>query len=363
MGRRIAQARGSAGLTQEELAKAVGIDRSALAKIENGTRRVSALELARIANTVGERIEWFVIEAPPAVVSHRNLSAPGTASPLIDRILERAAWNTEFILSHDDRLDLTSPATQPKPHTLNDAEEAAALARRTLGFDTTEPAFNLSSRFSDAGLLPFALDLGPDAADAAVMHLRQGGVAVVNGHLQVGRRRLAAVHELGHYLFAEDYSVDWQIGERDDDDMWEARVDRFARAFLLPSAGIQHHWNLLRPQHDLRTAAVKAASRFRVDMSTLARRLFELCLVSQGTAQQIRQFRTTRADIVELNLLVHDELAAPHLARAYEEAVVRLYRQETISISRATDLLFGTWNEDDFPGLPNLPESAVRNLV
>jgi Zn-dependent peptidase ImmA (M78 family)/DNA-binding XRE family transcriptional regulator len=363
MGRRIAQARGGAGLTQEELAKAVGIDRSALAKIENGSRRVSALELARIANTVGERIEWFVIEAPPAIVSHRNLSAPGTASPLIDRMLERAAWNAEFLLSHDDRLTLATPAPQPKPRTLTDAEDAAALARQRLGLDATEPSFHLSSRFAEAGLLTFCLDLGADAADAAMMHLYRGGVAVVNGHLQVGRRRLAAAHELGHYLFAEDYSVDWQIGERDEDDVWEARVDRFARAFLLPQAGIQDRWNLLHPAGDLRTAAVKAASHFRVDMSTLARRLFELQLISQGSAQQIRQFRTTRADIVELNLLVHDELAAPHLARAYEESVVRLYRQETVSVSRATDLLFDTWNEDDFPALPNLPESAVWNLV
>lgn len=42
IGRRIADARGRAGLTQEELARAIGLDRSALAKIETGIRRVTA---------------------------------------------------------------------------------------------------------------------------------------------------------------------------------------------------------------------------------------------------------------------------------------------------------------------------------
>ncbi len=55
---------------------------------------------------------------------------------------------------------------------------------------------------------------------------------------------------------------------------------------------------------DIRTAAVIAASVYRVDMSTLVRRLWELQHVSYVEAAQIRTFRTTRADIVEFNLVV-----------------------------------------------------------
>src|SRR5882672_7740981 len=49
MGQRIAEARAQAGLTQAELASAVDLERSVLTKIETGTRRVSAIELAHIA--------------------------------------------------------------------------------------------------------------------------------------------------------------------------------------------------------------------------------------------------------------------------------------------------------------------------
>src|SRR5215475_5742989 len=101
MGERVAQARGRAGLTQADLASAISLDRSAVTKIENGTRGVSALELSRIADALGERIEWFVTAAPESIVSHRNLAEPGAASPDIDRATERIARNVEFLVEHD----------------------------------------------------------------------------------------------------------------------------------------------------------------------------------------------------------------------------------------------------------------------
>ncbi len=364
LGARIAEARGRASLTQAQLADAVELDRSTIAKLERGLRRVSALELARIADALGERIEWFVTEPPPSIVAHRNLQEAGAVSPKIDRDVERVARTVEFVARHDDRLVLASPSPLRRPETIADVESAAVSARGLLHLDDAEPFRDASARAADLGLLVFSFDLGPDGADAASILLEQGGVAVVNGTLRVGRRRLAVVHELGHHLFADEYAVDWRIAEQDDDDAWEARLDRFARAVLLPPAGLRRRWSELR-QHgdDLRTAAVRIGSGYRVDMSTLARRLAELALVDPEDARQIRSVRTTRADIVEFNLLVHDELAAPSLPRRYEESVLRLYRSESVSAARAIDLLFDAWDEDDLPSLPMLPEGAIWEFV
>lgn len=60
IGRRVEKARREAHLTQVVLAEAVGLDRTAVSKIESGRRDVSALELARIANTVRKPMEWFL---------------------------------------------------------------------------------------------------------------------------------------------------------------------------------------------------------------------------------------------------------------------------------------------------------------
>ena len=364
MGQRIAEARGRAGQTQAELASAISLDRSVLAKIETGKRRVSALELARIADALDERVEWFVTETPAAILSHRNVQEPGAPSPTIDRIVERITRNVEFTAEHDDRLHVTSPATLDRPDTVAASERSATQARALLGLEPDEPFRHMSDRLAEIGLLAFAFESGSDAADAASILLRAGGVAVVNGSLHVGRRRLALGHELGHYLFADEYNVDWRIAERDESDVWESRLDRFARAVLLPAIGLWTRWSQLRESDDdLRTTAVKIASEFSVDMSTLSRRLLELGHVDQTEAKTIRGIRTTRADIIEFNLNVCHELAPPALPRRYEQSILRLYKDEVISAARATELLFDTLAEDDLPPLPPVPEGHIWKFV
>jgi len=287
MGTRVAEARQRAGLTQVELAAATSLDRSALAKIEKGTRRVSALELARIAQAVDERIEWFVAEAVPSVVSHRNLVDPGSASPSIDRLADRVTRNVEFLQSQDPQFTLPELERLERPAGADEAESAALTVRRLLGFEGGQPASDLGAAASRAGILAFSFDLDHDAADAASILLPRGAVVVVNGSLHVGRRRLSLAHDVGHCVFADEYVVDWNVAGHEDGGTWEARLDRFARALLLPAGELRSEWLHLRERDDTRTAAVKVASRWRVDMSTLARRLAEIGLVDSAEAQPV----------------------------------------------------------------------------
>lgn len=364
LGRRIAEARGRAGLTQDQLATAAGLGRPALNKIENGVQRVSALQLARIADELSVRLEWFVDEAPAAILSHRNLRDPSAASPVIDALVERIARDVEFVLEEDQNFDLALVEPVTRPVSATDVESMAHAARSRLGLDQDEPVKEIARLVAQEGLLVFALRLGAESADAASILLERGGVAVVNGDLATGRRRLAVAHEFAHYLLADEYTVDWRVAESKEPESWEAKLDRFARALLLPKRGVLDAWrNRAECGDDIRTAAVRIASAYRVDMSTLARRLVELGEVDQAQAGDIRITRTTKADIVEFNLLVAHELEPPALPRIYEQAVLRLYRQETVSAARAIDLLLDTWNEASLPTLPKLPEDAIWKFV
>lgn len=365
IGERVKAAREDSGLTQEELAGDVRLDRSALAKIETGARKVSALELALIADRLDVRIEWFVDAGPPAVVSRRNKREPGSPSPAIDKLTERIAREVEFVLANDDELAaLDSPDPLDRPTSRATVDGTARTARRLLGVGEDEPLLNLSRKVAAVGLLAFSIDLGPEAADGSSMLLARGGIAVVNGHLHVGRRRLTLAHELGHYLFADEFSVDWQVSGRDQVDDRESTIDRFARALLLPAQGLTDAWKRhADDERALREAAVITASEYRVDMSTLAGRLSELRLVSNSEAQQVRGVRTRRADIVDFDLLIHEELNPPELPTPHLQAVLRLYRREVISPARAIDLLLDSWDEADLPDLQPLPEKAIWSFV
>lgn len=62
LGRRMAEARHAASLTQRALAAAVSLDRTAIAKIEAGSRNVSSAELGRMARALGRPLEWFLAD-------------------------------------------------------------------------------------------------------------------------------------------------------------------------------------------------------------------------------------------------------------------------------------------------------------
>ncbi|QYC38072.1 hypothetical protein Nocox_02195 [Nonomuraea coxensis DSM 45129] len=284
-------------------------------------------------------------------------------SPAIDRLIELAARNVEFVTSRTVKAWPKSRVLD-RPSSASDAEDAAAEARKLIGLAPAKPALSLSTEVAKLGLFTFSFDMGADAADAASILLEEGGVAIVNGSLRVGRRRLALAHELGHYLFADEYNIDWRISEHQNDDVWEARLDRFGRALLLPQHGLKADLSCLKAEgSDLRTTAIKLASGYQVDMSTLARRLVELELIDQKDAGFIRSVRTTKADIIEHNLVVPQELEAPHLPDPYVKGILTLYRNAVVSAARATDLLFDTWSEDDLPEVPQLPESSIWKFV
>lgn len=358
IGERVAEARAEAGLTQAQLASVVGIDRSALAKIENGARRVSATELVAIARELRRRVEWFVDPGPDAIVSYRA-SKPGIAVQAIDFELNKIVRYVEFVAAESPELVEQQPEAVSRPQSFSQADTLATFARTTLGLRDDEPAYDLASLVQAVGLLPFSVHLG-EGADAGTVLLRAGGVTVINGDLRPGRRRLALAHELGHYLIADPYTTDWRVSSSDAEAL-EARLDRFARAFLLPELDLRSQWRewIEAPDETLRDAAVRAGSHYRVDMATLSRRLGELKLVSNDQETAIRQVRTKRADIVEKNLITHDELAPVSLPRPYERAVLGLYRSETVTADRSLELLLNTFDRDSLPDLPTVPESEI----
>jgi Zn-dependent peptidase ImmA (M78 family)/transcriptional regulator with XRE-family HTH domain len=357
LGERIRDARKRADVSQEDLGRAIGLERTAVNKIEGGIRKVTALELSDIAAAIGVRMSTFFEEPVPALVAHRSGQGLDTADSQIDALLATFAYDVEFIasLGVDElgfdtadavaRFDITHPSTNAQAETL------AAQARTMMALSPEDPIRELANSVAGIGLLAFSRDVGKDTADAGTVLLRRGGVSLVNSHMRVGRRRLALAHELGHYLIADAYTVDWRVADHPDHAVpLESRLDRFARALLLPQAAVTLQWNERLTRLGERGAAITLASEFRVDMATLATRLRELGLADSEIVASVRKCRTTQADIVELNLNVPlEELAATTVPRPFARAVLRLVRDERISRERALELLQGTFDETDLP--------------
>lgn len=371
LGERIRDARKRAGVSQDDLGRAVGLDRTAVNKVEGGIRKVTALELSDIAAAIGVRMSTFLEEPVPALVSHRSSQGLDTTDSQIDALLAKFAAEVEFLVSLG--VDVLGPDAAPalqqlpvaSPSTNADAEALAGRARTLMGLDAVEPVPELAERVAAVGLLAFSRDIGNDTADAGTILLPHGGVTLVNSHMRVGRRRLALAHELGHYLLADDYTVDWRVADYSGHTVpMESRIDRFARALLLPEAALRRRWPDAVEGSGERSAAVALASEFRVDMATLATRLNDLGLADSESISLVRRYRTNKADIVELNLYVpSEELEGTTVPRLFSLAVLRLVRDERISRERALDLLQGTFEEADLPKIRQRRADEIWHFV
>ncbi len=92
MGKRLREARKYLGLKQEEVASYLKIPRTALTDIENGQRKVDAIELTRLAHLYRQSISYFTGED--------EVSA--TLPPDVAHLARRVAG-----LSSSDRQELT----------------------------------------------------------------------------------------------------------------------------------------------------------------------------------------------------------------------------------------------------------------
>jgi transcriptional regulator with XRE-family HTH domain len=102
LGERLKEAREYVGLKQDDVAKKLGIPRSALSNIEAGIRKVDAIELAQMAKLYQRPVAWFTGEDPhdaadkmPAEVAH----VARAAAALSDQDRQELARFADFLKS------------------------------------------------------------------------------------------------------------------------------------------------------------------------------------------------------------------------------------------------------------------------
>ena len=100
LGEKLRQAREYLGLSQDEVAKAVGIPRAGISLIESGQRRVDALELKRFSVIYQRSVSYFTGEEQsdlrlPPEVEHLARAAKG----LSEKDREELARFAEFLRS------------------------------------------------------------------------------------------------------------------------------------------------------------------------------------------------------------------------------------------------------------------------
>lgn len=346
VGDRVRECRVAADMSQEQLASAMNLDRTMVAKIEAGTRRVDALELARLSSVLGVPLTHF-LRRPPAVVSRRTelIDDPATDAARQSYQLEAALATWLDDVRQLVELQEFAPPTPEKFHgaveNVEIARQAARWARQKLGLGI-DPISSLMSVCEGLGQLVAVVDTPGDGASL----IEDGiAVAVVSSQGDPGRRRATAAHELGHMIIGDEYSAD--LGVHTSRAERELVIDAFAAELLLPIESVLNGYS--GNEGSLRDPLVVLAAKYRISWSLAIRQAVAAGVLGRD-ARDLRRKNPTRAELMEaVGWTPQPDLQAVRVPPGYAHAVLQAWKKSRITTSRAVELMRGQIVESDLP--------------
>lgn len=274
-------ARESRGLSQVELAEAIGVTQGAMSKYEAEVLSVSSEDLEKISKVLEYPPDFFTLNIAASgfgsscIYNRKRQSLPAKQLKIIQatinivrvhvlRLLQGAEIDSRSLFA---QLDIDEYG--------GSAEKIATLVRATwkLPFG---PIRNLVSTIENAGGIVFQFPFGTDKIDA-VSQWPAGEVPLffVNKDLPVDRWRYSLAHELGHLIM-----------HRLPTPNMENEADQFANEFLMPKRDIES---------ELEGFSLPKAARlkplWRVSIQALSRRARDLGKISD------RQHRSIHAQL------------------------------------------------------------------
>lgn len=341
LGSRIRQVRLARSLDQRTLAEQVGLDRTAVSRVEAGDRRLTALEAARIAQALDVTLtDLLTMPAPDVRAARRTLEADATederASALADLDLDRALNEAEFLRS----VGAIAPAdlSWVKTGALNDDRVARLLAveiRSRLGVGE-QPIDSMADVAASLGL--WSRTTSAAVAGRSLSPEYGFGVAVIGRHLEPGRRRMTLAHEIGHHVSGDTYG---DGGRYQSPAELETRLDVFAAELLLPSAVMER----LAERDVARQELVQIAGTYRVSWSVLRSAAAHAGVrLPAGTAQRVP---TMRELVTVLGAEPKEDLRGAGLAKQWIIACGQAVDRGQITPLRAQEMTQGVLAASD----------------
>lgn len=251
LGSRLRAARDRRGLSQQAVADALGLPRTAITNIETGARAVSTLEMTKLADLYGQTPSYFLAANEQAaedlsVVLHRALpEIQGTPQieKEIRRILDLYREGAGLRSLLDQASEQTVPNYAIRAATVGDAirqgELVAQEERRRLRLGAA-PIVNVAETISEQGVWTAATDLPNGLSGLFVNHPSIGLAILVNVSHGPVRRRFSYAHEYAHALFDRGETVT-TTRSQNASQLAEKRANAFAAAFLMPAEGVADH--------------------------------------------------------------------------------------------------------------------------
>ena len=263
LGERLRSARERRGISQQAVAEALGLPRTAVTNMETGKRTVSTLELARMAEIYGPPAAYFLAESEIdtqkdlLVILHRSL--PEMAEkPEIDQAVGHIVDLCREGASLKIMLNQTTGQTAPEysnrmtsvGNAIRQGQHVAQEERKRLGLGHA-PIGSIAEIITDQGIWTAATDLTDSLSGFFINHPSIGAAILVNTRHWPVRRRFSYAHEYAHALFDRHAPVT-TTRQENAAELIEKHANAFAAAFLMPAEGVAEQLSQLDKGHPSR---------------------------------------------------------------------------------------------------------------
>ncbi|MDY0041938.1 MAG: XRE family transcriptional regulator [Desulforhabdus sp.] len=383
--RRLRFARESAGLSQQAVADAIEVTRTAITQMEAANRSVSTLELTRLAALYRRPVTWFLNEDSDSkeedvLVALHRIDADFAQDPNVREQVERCLTLCREGLSLEKLLGQDSRSGPPSyemhvPRNAGEAvsqgEQIAEGERRRLNIGSS-PIADISELISTQGIWASGTSL-PNQMSGLFLHRPSVGLAIlVNATHPRARKRFSYAHEYAHALLDRNHGIKVSTSQNSVD-LVEKRANAFAAAFLMPRNGVYELLRSLdkglpsrqeqsifdvasgdvietelrsppRSQQIIYKDVAMVAHHFGVSYQAAAYRLKSLRHISQPETQELlKQEQFGRRYLDVLNLISMDEPDAEEnwdreLRIEVLNLAIEAYRREEISRGRLLEL-------------------------
>ncbi len=357
LGERLQRARVVAGLSRAKVAKELDVSRAELSRIERGRRRVSTLELSRMARLYRKPTSRCLVEPAgiPVVryfpsahrVDERDLMVIQEVGDWFDYYawLERAAFG-------EQRHELpTYPL--PSGDAVEQGESLAREERSRLGLGDDGSIPSMVALLEEQGAKVMVQDFRPRSRVLGCYLLSEslGPCVIVNRRRPPARRRLDAAHEYAHLLVEQDDVTGQVCDPSREHARDELRANAFAAAFLLPAGGIAAALEELGAGTGQVTPeqAVALSYDFGVSYHAIVARLADLGWIGEkGRRRLERRARVARRHAPAGESGVPGDTESE--PARFRSVAVEAWHADQISTPKLADLL-------------DLPSAAVRLLL
>jgi len=344
LGERLKDARKARGLTQEAVAKTLGILRTTLVAMEKGDRRVTPGELIEMAKMYGRPVSEFVsartnkepfvpqFRLPPekrSVTEDELMAVAVELESLARDYVELEEINSAIMRpTFPPMYALEVPGATPEQR----GEEVAAEERTRLGLGDG-PIADLRALLEEAvGLRVFYLNLPSKVGGLFACNDELGACIAINRNHPPTRGNWSLAHEYGHFLTTR-YLADVNFIH----DHWgkqsaERFADAFAKNFLMPRTGVSRRLSdsmqALGKERATIGTVLSLAHLFHVSAQAMFLRLEELKRIPSGTWNTLREKRGLKPEQARSVLGLASESLQPALPIRYRQLALSAYESK-----------------------------------